>query len=384
MNILVVTHYYSTHSGGIEIVAGALAVEFASTHPTAWAASDCDPLPALPAVRLLPMRSFNGIERLTGLPFPLWGIGSLARLWREVAGADVIHLHDVVYPGNWAAFVFARLRRRAVVITQHAGLIRYRSTLFAVLLRALHRSFGWLLLRGATRVVIISPVVREYFETVVRFARPPEMIYNGVDGNLYAPGTPADRAQARAQFGFDPVGPVVLFVGRFIEAKGLPLIEQLARRFPDVTWALAGLGPIDPGTWNAPNVKIFSGLRGATLVPLYRAADLLVLPSLGEGLPLVVQEALACGTPALVDSETARAIGAPADTVRGCPTGGSDAIDLWTSAVRQTLGDLSARAGAREERARFARERWAWSTAAARYSQLFRRVTAPPARGQAR
>lgn len=384
MNILVVTHYYSTHSGGIEIVAGALAVEFASTDPTAWAASDCDPLPALPAVRLLPMRSFNGIERLTGLPFPLWGIGSLARLWREVAGADVIHLHDVVYPGNWAAFVFARLQRRAVVITQHAGLIRYRSTLFAVLLRALHRSFGWLLLRGATRVVFISPVVREYFETFVRFARPPEMIYNGVDGNLYAPGTPADRAQARAQFGFDAVGPVVLFVGRFIEAKGLPLIEQLARRFPDVTWALAGWGPIDPGTWNAPNVKIFSGLRGATLVPLYRAADLLVLPSLGEGLPLVVQEALACGTPALVDSETARAIGAPADTVRGCPTGGSDAIDLWTSAVRQTLGDLSARAGAREERARFARERWAWSTAAARYSQLFRRVTAPPARGQAR
>lgn len=376
MKILVVTHYYSTHAGGIEIVAGALAVELAAMHQTAWAASDCDPLPTLPApVRLLPMRSFNGIERITGLPFPLWGVGSLVRLWREVAEADVIHVHDVVYPGNWAAFLFARLQRRAVVITQHAGLIRYRSALFAFLLRALHRSVGRLLLRGAARVVFISPVVREYFETFVRFVRPSEIIYNGVDSDLYAPGTPAERAEARGQFGFDPAAPIALFVGRFIEAKGLPLIEQLALRCPDVTWALAGWGPIDPRSWKAPNVRVFSGLRGATLVPLYRAADLLLLPSLGEGLPLVVQEALACGTPALVDSETARAIGAPADTVLGCPTDGSDAIDLWASAVRRMLADPSA--PDRDKRARFAGERWTWNAAAERYSQLFRQVTAP-------
>jgi glycosyltransferase involved in cell wall biosynthesis len=385
MNILVVTHYYSTHAGGIEIVAGRLVSELAASHDLAWAASDCDAAPALPSgVRLLAMRSFNGVEKVTGLPFPLWGIGSLVRLWRAVGAADVVHMHDVVYAGNWAAFVFARLRRRPIVLTQHAGLIQYRSAVLALMLRTMHRTVGRLLLRGANQVVFVSPVVREYYQGFVHFTRPPEIVYNGVDGDLYTAGTAADRAQARVQFGFDPSQPVVLFVGRFVEAKGLPLVERLARGLPAVTFALAGWGPIDPRTWKLSNVHVFSGLRGATLVPLYRAADLLVLPSLGEGLPLVVQEALACGTPALVDPETARAVGAPADAVRGCPTMGADAVETWTAAVRGWLGEPTSGGDSRDARARLARDRWSWSAAAARYSEIFRGVSAAQARGPAR
>src|SRR4051794_4952066 len=111
MTILVVTHYYSTHAGGIEIVAGSLAAQLGSSHDIVWVASDCDPAPALTArVRLLPMRTINVVERLTGLPFPLWGPQSLVHLWRAVGLADVLHMHDIAYFGNWAAFVFARLR----------------------------------------------------------------------------------------------------------------------------------------------------------------------------------------------------------------------------------------------------------------------------------
>ena len=275
MKILVVTHYYSTHAGGIEIVAGALAEHLASTHEVAWAASDCDALPEIsPSVRLLPMRSLNVIERLTGLPFPLWGPGSLVRLWRAIGSADVLHLHDIAYFGNWAAFVFARLRGRPTLITQHAGLIRYRTPLLRGMLRTLHRTVGRALLTRATAVVFISPVVRTYFRQFVSFGREPEIIWNGVNTDIYSPPTPPERAHARTQFGLAPSQAVVLFVGRFVETKGLSTIERLAQRLPDVTWALAGWGPIDPRAWNAANVLVFSSLRGPTLVPLYRAADL--------------------------------------------------------------------------------------------------------------
>ena len=319
------------------------------------------------------MRSLNVIERLTGLPFPLWGPGSLVRLWRAIGSADVLHLHDIAYFGNWAAFVFARLRGRPTLITQHAGLIRYRTPLLRGMLRTLHRTVGRALLTRATAVVFISPVVRTYFRQFVSFGREPEIIWNGVNTDVYSPPTPPERAHARTQFGLAPSQAVVLFVGRFVETKGLSTIERLAQRLPDVTWALAGWGPIDPRAWNAANVLVFSSLRGPTLVPLYRAADLLVLPSLGEGLPLVVQEALACGLPALVDPDTANAVGAPADAVRGCPVG-PDAVDAWALAVRDSLAHADETADRRMARAHFARDRWSWTAAAARYSGLFQSI----------
>jgi len=375
MKILVVTHYYSTHAGGIEIVAGALASRLAASHDVTWAASDCDPPPDTNGrVRLLPMRTLNVIERMTGLPFPLWGPGSLLRLWRESASADVIHLHDAAYSGNWAAFAFGRWRRKPVLITQHAGIIRYRSRILRAALRVMHRTMVAALLSRATRVVFISPVVRAYFERFVTFREPPEIIWNGVDTDIFR-ATDAARLQARAHFGLPASDRIVLFVGRFVEAKGLRVIEQLARRLTDVTWVLAGWGPIDPRAWNAPNVRVFDSLRGPTLAPLYQAADLLVLPSLGEGLPLVVQEALACGTPALVDTETARAVEAPATAVFACDARGPDAVDAWASAIRRLLDAPDTREDRRSAIARFASERWSWATTIARYSDLFDELT---------
>jgi glycosyltransferase involved in cell wall biosynthesis len=376
MRIVVVTHYYSTHGGGIEIVAGILAEMFAAAHDVVWAASDCDAMPATirASLRCVPMRSVNGVERLTGLPFPLWGPGSLVRLWREISDADVVHLHDFAYVGNGAAFLFATLRGKPILITQHVGFIPYRNAVLRAALRALHATVGRLILGRADRVVFISRVVRDYYARFVRYRREPLLVANGVDVRMFAPASAGDRERVRAAIGLDPQRPVCLFVGRFVEKKGVHILEALARRLPEVSWVFAGWGPFDPASWKLSNVHVFSDRRGAALVPLYQAANLLVLPSVGEGLPLVVQEAMSCGTPVMVGLDTADAIDAPSGLVFGCEVGGDGTVDRWEASLRRVLADVRALGERQRAIAEFAAARWSWDTCAATYLTLFEQL----------
>lgn len=392
MQILLVTHYYSTHRGGIELVAGELAAGLSRSHQVVWAASDCDPLPdartdsprsgstadARASVRFLPMRTLNAVETATGVPWPIWSAGSLLRLWREARNADVVHLHDFTYMGSSAAFLYARWLGKPVLLTQHVGFIPYKNRVLRLILRAVHATLGRLLLGRADQVVFVSPVVREYFEQFVHFSRPPLVLSNGVDTETFLPAASGGRGRARTALDLDRSRPILLFVGRFVEKKGLHVLKELARRLTDVSWAFAGWGPMDPEDWHAPHVHVFRDRRGAALVPLYQAADLLVLPSVGEGLPLVVQEAMSCGIPAMVGEDTAAAIGAPPGTVFSCGVGADGAtVDAWERALRGAIEDKPRLSEMGEACAGFARARWSWQACVEKYTSLLEALRNP-------
>ena len=349
----------------------------ARQHDIVWAASDCDPVPSAGdrPMRSAPMRSANTIENLTGLPFPIWGPGSLVRLWRETRAADAVHLHDFMYLGNWAAFVFATLRGKPLLITQHVGFIPYRSSLLRFVLRALHASLGRVMLGRADQVVFISRPVRHYYQRFVRFRKPPSVIANGVDVQTFVPSSAVDQAPARSALGLDPARPVLLFVGRFVEKKGLHILERLAKRLTNVSWAFAGRGPLDPGQWGCPHVHIFRDRHGAELVPLYQAADILVLPSVGEGLPLVIQEAMSCGTPVITGEDTAEAVDAPSEFVFSCGVGGAETANNWEAALGAILGERESLSARRHAIAQFARSKWSWEVCAAAYEATLRELT---------
>lgn len=372
MRLAVVTHYFAGHRGGIEIVAEALArVWVADGHAVTWLASaGARPEPDDDGITRRAVPALNITEERLGLPYPLWGPAGARALLEAIGGCDVVVLHDSLYPGNVMAFLTARRLGRPVLVIQHIGLIPYANPVPRLLMALLDRLVARPLLRRADQVAFISPTTRDHFAGLA-FRRPPPVVFNGVDTACFRPA--GDRVAARRRLGWPAEGRVLLFVGRFVSKKGLPVLRALAQRLPGYLWVLAGWGPIDPGRWDLPNVTVVSGRAGATLVPLYQAADLLVLPSVGEGFPLVIQEAMACGLPVLCGEETRRAAAAAAPLILGAP------VDLtrieataghWAEAIGRAFADDADREARRAPAAAFAAAHWSWTAAARTYITL--------------
>jgi glycosyltransferase involved in cell wall biosynthesis len=375
MRVLLVTHYYPEHRSGIELVAGELAGRLARRgFAIEWAASAVPPQGGGPGtVVRLPMPAWNWTERRLGVPYPIWGPAALVRLARAVRRCDVVHLHDSLYVGNGAAFLLAKLAGKPVLVTQHIGLVPYKSSLLRGLMTLANHTVGRLVLTGADGCVFISAQVQSYFTRRLRFRRPPRFIANGVDAAVFHPLGDVERRRTRAELGWPADRPALLFVGRFVEKKGLPLLRVLAERFPECLWAFVGWGPEAPDRWGLPNVVCLGGLPQCKIAACYQAADLLVLPSVGEGFPLVVQEAMACGTPALISTETVG--GYPA--VEPLVYSAEPRPEAMTAKVRQILADPAALAARRAAVASFAREHWDWERCADRYAEIVRGLVTP-------
>lgn len=96
----------------------------------------------------------------------------------------------------------------------------------------------------------------------------------------------------------------VLYVGRLSQQKAVPrLVNALHEMKQPVEAVIVGDGDQRPlieslvQEHSLTNVRIVGVRRGAELVEFYHWADVFVLPSEREGMPLVVLEAMACGIP---------------------------------------------------------------------------------------
>ena len=363
MRIVLVTHFYPGHGGGVEKVAAQLAARMAvAGHELVWCASDVDEPPLLRGVRCEPMRSFNGIERVSGFPYPLWAPDSLARLARRVREADAVHVHDCIYVGSLAAAWLARRHGKRLVVTQHIGPKPLPLPLRPVLGLA-YRVGAKLVLQRADGVAFISVAGQRYFETLTGPRPHYRHVANGVDLDVFQPDA-ADRAAARTALGFDPFRPLMLFVGRFVALKRLALLREMAAARPEWQWCVIGHGPDQPQAWGLPQVLVLPPMAQPALAAYYRAADLLVLPSQGEGFPLVVQEAMACGLPACITAEVAAGAAMPPELWLELPEvagetarRGVDVIDNWLARPEPE------RLRQRDACTRFAASTWCWDAA---------------------
>ncbi|MFE7200576.1 D-inositol-3-phosphate glycosyltransferase [Pseudonocardia alni] len=187
----------------------------------------------------------------------------------------------------------------------------------------------------------------------------------GVDTDRFRPG---DRAAARAELGL-PAGAMVLaFVGRIQRLKApdvlLRAAAELAARAPGLRERLVVLvagGPSGSGLAEPTSLHELAAELGITdlvrflppragdeLVTVYRAADVVAVPSHNESFGLVALEAQACGTPVVATRVGGLPV-AVAEGRSGLLVTGHDISD-WADA----LGELALDPGRREQMGRTA------------------------------
>jgi D-inositol-3-phosphate glycosyltransferase len=213
----------------------------------------------------------------------------------------------------------------------------------------------------------------------------------GVDHQVFAPG---DRSEARRRLGIGE-GPLVLFVGRIQPLKGvdvaLAAFARVLESHPGARLLVVG-GPSGPAGRSEVHrlhafvddagigeaVRFLDPVPHADLVDLYRAADLLTLPSRSESFGLVAAEAQACGLP-VVAADVGGIPHVVSDGESGLLVEGWDPEDHAAAMIRiLSDGPLADRlsAGAVEWS-----ERFSWEATANRFLELYEgavsRVAAP-------
>lgn len=218
----------------------------------------------------------------------------LQRLRHEQPDLALIDSH-FLYPDGVAACLAGRILKIPVLMTARGSDVNlYRRWWIPRI---------WLrwAVRQSAGVITVSEALRD---TLLALGADPGKVItlrNGVDLERFKP---LDRSACRTRLHVD--GFTLLSVGNLLPVKGHELVIDALPGLPDTTLLIAGDGPLRAALERqarnldvAQRVRFLGNLDQAELIEAYNAADALVLASSREGMPNVVLESLACGTPVI-------------------------------------------------------------------------------------
>ena len=277
---------------------------------------------------------------------------SLMHILRRWRTTDVVHAHGMLSPATIA--LAARLVGKPCLVTPlGAGppgdIARLRRKPVGARRLAM-------LVRRARFVALSAEIAQELHAAGVPKANVC-LIPNGVDFEEYMPASAPERERLRSELGLDSDRFYGVFVGRLHPVKGADTLLRALEKTEGIDLLIVGDGPErDVLRGLASTLGIEDRVRfegSSSRVSTYlKAADAFFLPSLGEGMPNAVLEAMACGLPCVVTT----AVGGVEELLgpNGLTVAPRD-VSGWADAMQRLAGDAEGRrrlGGAARDRVR--------------------------------
>lgn len=224
------------------------------------------------------------LARLALLPFM---VAQSIALLRHARDCDIIHANWTL--SGFTAWMLRPIHRRPFIVTiQGSDIYQGAQT-------------GWIrfltkaCLDQADAVVALSNDLANSVNALGVHQKTILVIPNGTDTGIFKPGL-----HQRENF--------ILFVGSLIPRKGCKFLiqsfKQISKKYPDIRLILVGIGPDELELKNlvyelglGDKIQFLGSKTREEISSLMQRAKLFVLPSLEEGLGVVLLEAIACGTP---------------------------------------------------------------------------------------
>jgi glycosyltransferase involved in cell wall biosynthesis len=253
-------------------------------------------------IQIHPLRSFLRIGNAPIIPQIIWVLRDF----------DLIHLHMPFITGAELTSLSSLLFRIPLVVTYHSDLIpsgSWRDILF----RIATQTSRFFVLNRAQKIIFVSEGharTCDQSDILIKRRKSCRIVPNGIDTRLFAPGP--DREAVRVFLGVPVNSKVGGFVGKLDRAhhyKGLNiLLEALSHEnLNGVHLLVIGDGDMcNEYRQQAARLGIINRVHFLgdnsqdQLPPLYRACDVIVMPSIvNESFGLVAAEALSCGIPVI-------------------------------------------------------------------------------------
>jgi glycosyltransferase involved in cell wall biosynthesis len=209
---------------------------------------------------------------------------------------DVVWGHSLQFQTTPVVAAAARRARLPFVVTAHIGDLRAVPGPIGLAARVHEATIGHAILRLSTRALAVSEAVAAHLQTVEP-RLPVDVVPNGVDLSRFIPADPAPHDGLR-----------VGFLGRLVRNKGpavaVRAVAEAVRSGVDASLSVVGEGPQRASLEQlAANAGVhdrvhFEGYRPDPETWLL-GIDVLVRPSITEGMPLAILEAMAAGVPVI-------------------------------------------------------------------------------------